>query len=163
MTAGCEQDKIYLETFQPSATYTAVDLNQPSVARASFQTTATGTPVAPTVTYGAGKGRSEVGKDIVGSLALRGTLDATVAPGGAPSLTRAGKAVTALASGRYRLRITDRDAKHGLMILGPKSTASRTLTGTSFVGRRTVTVSLTPGRWTYYTSLASARFLLVAA
>ena len=36
-------------------------------------------------------------------------------------------------------------------------------TGTSFVGRRTVTVSLTPGRWTYYTSLASARFLLVAA
>src|SRR5579871_3371719 len=36
MTAGCESDKTFPETFQADGTYVAQDLNQPSVTRTSF-------------------------------------------------------------------------------------------------------------------------------
>jgi hypothetical protein len=155
MTAGCEADKVFPETFQANATYTAVDLNQPTVAHASFTTLASGTPTAPTVTYGGGKSTGELSTDIVGSLAVTGTLKATVNPDGKPALTRSGKTVSTLPSGRYKFAISDRDPKAGFMILGPTSHAPTSLTGVAFEGTHSVTIKLTAGRWTYYTSLGT--------
>jgi hypothetical protein len=162
MTAGCEADKIFTETFQPSATYVAQDLNQPSVAHGSFSTLASGTPIAPTITYGGGKGTPEVSTDIVGSLAVVGTLNAMVS-GGKPALTTKGKTVSSLKAGRYKLTITDRDAKAGFMILGPTSKAPTSLSGVKFVGKRSVAIKLTVGRWTYYTDLGSVKFFRVTS
>jgi hypothetical protein len=162
MTAGCESDKVFTETFQPNATYIAQDLNQPSVAHGSFTTLASGTPVVPTTTYGGGKGTPEVSTDIVGSLAVAGTLNATVA-GGKPTLTTKGKTVSSLKAGRYKWAITDRDAKAGLMILGPTSKAPTSLSGVKFVGKRSVAIKLTAGKWTYYTNLGTIHYFRVTA
>ena len=160
MTAGCEADKIFTETFQPNATYVAQDLNQPSVARGSFTTLASGTPIAPTVTYGGGKGKPEISTDIVGSVGVRGTLNATVS-GGKPALTTKGKTVSRLTAGRYKLTITDRDPKAGFMILGPTSMAPTSLSGVKFVGKHAVAIKLTTGKWTYYTNLGTIHYFRV--
>jgi hypothetical protein len=161
MTAGCEADKVFPETFQPNSTYTAVDLNQPTVAHATFTTLASGTPTAPAVTYGGGKAKGELSTDIVGSLAVLGTLNGSVNAAGKPTLTSGGKIVSKLASGRYKFAISDQDAKAGFKILGPTSHAPTALTGVAFRGTRSVTIRLTAGRWTYYTSLGTVHFFRV--
>jgi hypothetical protein len=161
MTAGCEQDKVFPETFQANATYVAEDLNQPSVAHATFTTLASGTPTAPPVTYGGGKGKGELSTDIVGSLAVLGTVDAAVRPDGKPTLTSKGRTVTALRKGRYTFALSDRDSKAGFMILGPTSHAPTSLTGVKFLGRRSLTIKLTTGRWTYYTNLGTVHYFRV--
>ena len=51
LTAGCESDESYPATLQPNATYVAVDLNQPTVARATFTTQASGTAQKVTSPY----------------------------------------------------------------------------------------------------------------
>jgi hypothetical protein len=163
MTAGCEDDKIFTETFQPSGTYVAQDLNQPSVAHGSFTTLASGTPVVPTTTYGGGKGKPEVSTDIVGSLAFAATLNGTVASNGAPALKNAGKTVASLKAGRYKFTISDRDSKLGFNLLGPTSKAPANLTGAKFVGNRSVAVKLTAGKWTYYTNMGSIHYFRVTA
>jgi hypothetical protein len=162
MTAGCESDKVFTETFQPNGTYVAQDLNQPSVAHGSFTTLASGAPVVPTVTYGGGKGKPEVSTDIVGSLAVLGTLNATVSAG-KPTLTTKGKPVSSLKAGRYKLTIADRDAKAGFFVLGPTSKAPTSLSGVTFHGTHSVAIKLTAGKWTYYTNLGTIHYFRVTA
>src|SRR5206468_3192418 len=100
MTAGCEQDKLFVATFAPNSTYVTQDLNQPSLTRASFTTLATGAPSPVTVTYGGGKGKAVASSDIVGSQAIAGTLRAFVSPQGTLHLTSGGKPVSKLSAGR---------------------------------------------------------------
>jgi hypothetical protein len=161
MTAGCESDKVFPETFQPNSTYVAVDLNQPTVAHGSFTTLASGTPVAPAVTYGGGKGTPEVSTDIVGSLAFAGALNATVGRDGTPALLNGKKTVSSLKAGRYKFTISDLDPKLGFNLLGPTAKAPDSLTSVKFVGKRSVAVKLTAGKWTYYTSLGKIKFFRV--
>jgi len=162
MSAGCVEDLVVPETFQPNATYVATDLNQPTVARASFTTLASGTPSQAVVTYGGGKGTGQVSTDIVGSQSLRGTVSASVSSTGKATLTSGGKAISKLPAGRYRFRVVDHDAKAGLLLLGPTSKAPLVVTGAAFKGTKTATIMLTPGRWTYYTSLATIRYISVS-
>jgi hypothetical protein len=161
MTAGCESDKVFPETFQPNATYVAEDLNQPTVAHGSFTTLASGTPVAPAVTYGGGKGKPEVSTDIVGSLAFAGSLDAAVARNGTLALKNGGKPVSTLKAGRYKFTISDADPKLGLNLLGPTSKAPTSLSGVKFVGKHSIAIKLTAGKWTYYTNLGAIHFFRV--
>jgi hypothetical protein len=166
MTAGCEADKVFPETFQPSATYVAVDNNQPSVARAAFSTLASGTPVIPAATYGtSGPGKAESSTDIVGSLlgSIRGTLTAKLTVKGKLTLLNKGKAVSKLKAGRYKVAIVDKDKKAGFVLLGPKSSKATHLTGVRFVGKHSVTIKLTAGRWTYYSALKNIHYLRVTA
>jgi hypothetical protein len=162
MTAGCESDKVFTETFLPNATYLAQDLNQPSVAHASFTTLASGAPAPVAVTYGGGKGKGQVSTDITGSLALKGTLHATVAANGALTLTSGGKPVSKLAAGLYKFAISDQDPKASFMILGPTFTAPKSLTAAGFKGTHSVTLSLTSGKWTYYATLATVHSFRVS-
>lgn len=156
LTAGCEADTVDTETFQPSATYNAQDNNQPSVARASFTTLASGAPANVAASYGStSSGKGTVSTDIVGSalLARRGTLTGKLSANGKPTLTSKGKAVSTVKAGRYVFAITDEDAKGSFMILGPKMRVKTSLTGVKFVGHRSATIALTPGRWVYFAGL----------
>jgi hypothetical protein len=162
MTAGCDSDRIFTETFQPNATYVAQDLNQPSVTHASFTTLASGASAPVTVTYGGGKGKAEQQSSLVGSLSLKGTLQATVTANGALKLMSAGKTVSKLAAGRYKFAISDQDAKASFNLLGPTYTAPKTLTAAAFKGTHSVILSLTSGKWSYYTSLATLHFFRVS-
>jgi hypothetical protein len=157
LAAGCVTDYIVSETFQPNAIYSAEDLNQPSVAHASFTTLASGTPPAPVATTygGVGKSVATSSADLVGSNSLLGTLNAKVSPTSNPTLTINGKPVSKLAAGRYTFVLSNLDPRSSFKLLGPASTSPTSLT------RHLVTISLTAGRWTYFTSLKTIHYFRV--
>lgn len=74
-------------------------------------------------------------------------LEGTTGPGFTITLTRDGAPVKTLAPGTYRFQIDDRSGAHDFALRGPG--VSRQLTGVGQTGRRTVTVKLRPGRYTY--------------
>jgi hypothetical protein len=157
MTAGCEMDKVFPETFQPNSTYVAQDLNQPNVAHATFTTLASGAPTPATVTYGGGKGKGQLSTDIVGSLAVLGTLNASIDLKGKPALMLKGKLVSTLPTGRYHFTVKDRDPKtSSFKLLGPTSKSPTAI-------KKAVTIRLTTGRWTYYTNLGTVHYFRVTA
>jgi hypothetical protein len=162
MTAGCEADKTFPETFLPSATYIATDQNQPTVARGTFTTLASGSPATPANPATPWGGKTVQSDDLVGSGAVKGTVTGTLGSNGALTLELSGKAVSKLATGRYTFTITDKDTKAGFTIIGPKSTVATNVTGAKYVGKRSKTLRLTPGRWTYYSSgLRQVHYLVV--
>ena len=81
-------------------------------------------------------------------VATDGTLFATVGPGYTISLRdEAGSPVQRLNPGTYTIEIDDRAADHNFQLTGPGVNAGTTV---EFVGRRTITVTLRDGQYTYY-------------
>src|SRR5205085_9834202 len=83
--------------------------------------------------------------------AVAPTLLGTVGPGFTISLTLHGKKVTTLPHGVYRFSIADRGSIHNFVLqrlTGGKF--MRALTGVPFVGSKTITLTLGPGRWKYF-------------
>ena len=76
-------------------------------------------------------------------------------------LISGGKTVSKLAAGRYKFAISDQDPKASFTILGPTFTAPKSLTSAGFKGTHSVILSLTSGKWTYYTSFATLHFFRV--
>jgi hypothetical protein len=153
---GDEADGVLRATFQPSATYTAQDDNQASVTRTTFTTQATGTAGAATSSSGSsssGGAKGSTQQSLVGSDAnpFRGSLDAIVSAAGKLSLTRNGRPVTSLRSGRWTFSVDDESKKagFGLQILRGRL---QSITTAAFVGSHDVTVELKPGRWTYFSA-----------
>ena len=165
LTAGCESDESYPATLQPNATYVAVDLNQPTVARASFTTQASGTAQKVTSPYtSTNLGKGTPNQSIVGSaLTPKPTLAGMLTPRGLVTLMMNGKAVTKLAPGKYTFSITDKNAHASFDLLGPKSPKKQNLTGSSFVGEKSVAVTLTKGRWTFLSGLGQIHFFTVGS
>ena len=170
LTTGCDANDLFpVETFQPNSTYTAQDNNQPSVAHMTFTTLGSGgpAPATPTGPYGNGTGKgqtsggSPLGQDVGIPPPLRGTLTGTVSPTGTPTLTSNGKPVTSLKAGRYRFVVTDKDPKGGFTIQSVNGVASTDLTGATFVGTHTRTITLTSGKWMYYSGLGKASYVIV--
>ena len=161
-TAGCQSDVTFPVTFQPSATYSAQDNNQPTVAHGSFTTLATGTPTIPPALTASGKGIPST--DYLGSglKQVKGTLKGIVSSSGKPTLTLAGKPVSTLKPGRYTFSISDRSARASFGVLGPTSTTKESLTGVKFVGKRSQTLVLKAGRWMFYSSLGQIHYFVVA-
>ncbi len=79
------------------------------------------------------------------------TLAGSVGPGFTIRLSKAGKRVTSLKAGRYRFVISDRSRIHNFT-LERKSGGrfERALTSVSFLGRKSVVITLAPGRWKFY-------------
>ena len=74
-------------------------------------------------------------------------LAGTVGPGFTISLKRAGVKVTTVRRGSYAITVNDRSDFHNFRLRGPG--VNRAITGVAFVGRRTFTVTLRPGRYTF--------------
>src|SRR5947207_12222331 len=149
------------QPFKPNATYTAQDLNQPSVAHASFSTLASGSPIPPKSPYGTTSGKGTLQQDIVGSAAVDGTLTGALSSKGKPTLTTKGKPVTVLKSGRYKFAISDQTKKGAFVVEAVNGGTVKDLTTAPFVGRRSVSLELSPGRWMYYASRSKAYYFLV--
>jgi hypothetical protein len=166
LDSGCDAFLILPEqTFKPNSTYTAQDLNQPTVARASFSTLATGTPVAPKSPYGTTSGKGTLQQDLVGSesgkSAIKGTLTGALTPRGTLTLSSKGKLVSIVKAGRYKFAITDQSAKASFTLEAVNGGTVKDLTTAPFVGKHTVTVQLNAGRWMYYSNRAKASYFLV--
>jgi hypothetical protein len=82
-------------------------------------------------------------------------LIGTVGPGYTITLKQGTAKVKTLKAGKYVFVITDKASIHNFTIErekgGPK--IEKTLTGTSFQGKKTVTVTLKTGSWKYYCSI----------
>ncbi len=162
MTAGEENymtQEVYL---RPSSTYTWRNEAVPGVVH-TFVTTATAQGTVPTPTPpGAAKSSATVSSsDIVGSAVapFRGRLTAVLSASGHVTLTYRGAAVRRLPHGRYTVRVTDRSATSGLALR--KGARTVALAGTRFVGTRSASVVLTPGRWSLATRAGSLATIVV--
>jgi len=82
-------------------------------------------------------------------------LIGTVGPGYTITLKQGTAKVKTLKAGKYVFVITDKASIHNFTIErekgGPK--IEKTLTGTSFQGKKTMTVTLKTGSWKYYCSI----------
>ena len=76
-------------------------------------------------------------------------LAGTTGPGFTITLKKAGKKVTTLTRGKYTITVSDKSKQHDFFLNGPGIRNLR-VTGLSFVGTKTVTVTLRKGRYEYY-------------
>ena len=77
-------------------------------------------------------------------------LHGTIGPGFTISLKNArGKKVTTLKHGKYAFIVGDKSGIHNFTLNGP-GIKNKTITGTSFVGTKTVTLTLKKGKYTFY-------------
>jgi hypothetical protein len=149
----------YLETLQPSSTYTAQDDYHPTIqlvfrtassgSSGSVSTGSASSPSASSKTKGSSTGNNSlVGSDV---LPFRGSLAASVSAAGALNLTRGGKRVgpLTLKSGRYSIVVDDRSKLAGFELRRLKHAAT-TITSGAFTGRKTAQLRLQPGRWFFF-------------
>jgi hypothetical protein len=162
MTFGEDAAQTLVETFQANSTYTYRDDFQPSLVR-FFSTSSTtissgvsggGASTGSTATKSQSGGASPAtSQDIVGSgvVPFRGALDAIVFKGGKLTLSRNGKSVTSLKTGRWTFAVDDESKTAGFTV---KSLRGKpvTVTSAAFVGSHSVTLTLRAGRWFFFTS-----------
>jgi hypothetical protein len=160
---GCLTDEEYVETFQPNATYTAQDNNQPAVTRTVLTTLAAGTPQPAVQASATSSTASSTSTDIVGSgiVPLRGRLIGTLSAAGKPVLMLKGKLVSSLEAGRYTFTITDRDSKAGFTLQSSALGLTSDLSGVKFTGTHRGTITLKAGAWTYFSGLGRLHRFLV--
>jgi hypothetical protein len=160
----CENPReIYDVTLRPNSTYVYEDTRHPDTPRVVFSTAATGSSAD---TSGASSGPGYVtssgtvsNQSVIGTNAFRGTLTGTVAAGKL-NLSRNGKPVSTLKTGRYRIAVDDRTASGGFALRRPKGDTVQ-LTAPAFVGKRSTTLTLRPGRWAYSSPTATRTFTVV--
>ena len=83
------------------------------------------------------------------------TLKGVVGPGYSIKLTKGGKRVKSLKAGKYKFVISDKSSIHNFTVerehpSSPK--IEKHLTATSFMGSKTVVMTLKPGSWSFYCS-----------
>jgi hypothetical protein len=88
--------------------------------------------------------------DFVGSSILpqRGTVTAAVSAAGTLSLTYQGKSIASLKAGRYTISVTDKSSTSGFAVKKLRH-ATTTITGRTFIGKRSTKVELTAGKWVF--------------
>ena len=85
-------------------------------------------------------------------------LTGTVGPGFTITLKKGTKKVTTLKAGKYTFVVTDKSPIHNFTLereTGGKF--EKTLTATSFQGKKTVTVALKKGKWKYFCSVHASQ------
>jgi hypothetical protein len=91
----------------------------------------------------------------------RGTLRATVSKAGKVALTVGGRKVVSLQAGRYTITVEDAAARAGFF-LRRGSAKPIDLARPGFVGRRTETITLTAGAWSFFAQAGDpSRFSVV--
>jgi hypothetical protein len=149
MLGGEVERNTLFATFLPNTTYTwRIDrfANVVHSFRTSADVVGTQAPATPTTKpTSSGKLQNE---DVVGSglLAPRGTIVGSVSASGRITFAYKGKSVTHLRAGSYTFTVTDKSSSSGFLVQkGGKRATS--VTGTTFVGKHSVKVSLSAGKW----------------
>lgn len=178
LLAGDDRSELHTVTLLPNSIYIFLDDRAPQVTRVVFSTSGSGTAVAEPSggsTSSSSSGGTSAGssstsksstsnKDSVGSgiVAFRGILSGGVSTTGRLSLIFKGKKVSSLKSGRYKISVLDETSSSAFTLqrLAKRAVA---ISSRSFVGRRTVTLTLGVGQWMYYSPSGKKSFFLVVA
>jgi hypothetical protein len=152
----------FTQTLAPSSTYTITDATHPANP-VTITTAATGTstdllpPPPPSTAKGGSRIADYVGSGIV---PYRGALSAGVGAAGKATLAAHGKRVASLVAGRYDIVVRDGTTAGGFFVekAGRKP---QTIAGVRFHGERKVRVTLTAGKWTFFSKTGHATPFLV--
>jgi len=172
-SAGTSVQTSATVTFQPNSTYVYQDDLHPDI-RDVFGTPGSG---ATNSTSGGGSSGSSSGstsssgksssggtQSAIGTVIktdpFRGALAGTVSSTGKLTLSRNGKPVATIKSGRYTIAVQDQTPKAGFTVQEIRK-QSVALTGVAFVGKHTVTVDLKAGQWMFYSSSARKNYFVV--
>jgi hypothetical protein len=148
-------DERVLPALQPSSTYVAQEASAPAATQKVFTTASSGSNslLLPSGTQDNGAGGSTqpgvVGSDIVPPPTR---LLATVSDSGEAALKLGGKNVGTLKAGTYLLQVDDAAPRAGFFLerLGGKPL---TITSAAFVGRRARAITLSAGRWLFFSKV----------
>jgi hypothetical protein len=167
MAAGDDKTELFDVVLAPSATYVFADDRQPSLAHVVFSTSSSASAATTTsANPGAASSGTSSNTPIVGSevkqLPFRGGLAASVARTGKLALTAGGSHVLKLLAGRYKVTVDDKARKAGFVVQALDKPAI-SLTGLSFVGRRTVTVAFRAGQWAFYSPAGKKSYFTVVS
>ena len=159
---GGEVDTHSLPTyFVPNSTYTwHIDRAQSIVYTFRTSTDVVGTAASTGQSSTSAKsGTGATSQDVVGSALapFRGTLAGAVTPAGSLRLAFKGKSVASLKAGRYAISVVDRSSASGFAVKKGKRSAV-SVTGMAFIGKRTVTLNLTAGRWSFGPSASKSSY-----
>jgi hypothetical protein len=155
MSGGEVTSETHNAYFLPSSTYTwRLDNSSPAVVH-TFVTSADviGTPVSQGGPIPGTKVTSPpTSQDVVGSSVapVLGKLAGGISAAGKLTVTLRGKPVGHLAAGKYALTVVDRSKTSGLTLQKGAHTPKK-LSGATFVGKRSISVQLSAGRWTFAT------------
>jgi hypothetical protein len=175
---GASASLTYYVTLQPGSTYSYGDAVNPNLPLEYFSTTgAVGSTQGSSTTSSPSNGQTQSNTDSpVGKTAskaktttgssttssvFRGDLQATVGKTGQISFELNGKPIRSLAYGRYKVTVADSSPKNGFIVqeagLDPV-----TVSGVSYVGKRSATVQFSVGQWLYYpTVIGKKTYFLV--
>lgn len=148
-----ESDHVeYNANFLPNSTYVWSSDAAPGVFH-TFVTSSDVVGTAPPRAPGgltSGNHTTVKSTDFVGSAILpqRGTLTAAVSAAGTLSLTYQGKSIASLKAGRYTISVIDKSSTSGFALTKLRH-ATTTITGRTFVGKRSEKVRLTAGKWVF--------------
>jgi hypothetical protein len=155
-------------TFQAGGSYTIQDDLDP----AEHHQTVLATTAAGSATSGGGSTTSTTSSgstkptssDIVGSAVVpfRGALDGIVFGNGNLSLTRLGKIVSTLKTGRYTFFVDDESNTRGFTVQ-QLNKQPVTITNAGFKGTHDVTIALKPGQWFFYSPGAKKKPFVVVS
>ncbi|HET7760641.1 MAG TPA: hypothetical protein VFK62_12005 [Gaiellaceae bacterium] len=84
------------------------------------------------------------------------TLKGVVGPGYSVSLTKGGKKVKTLKAGKYKVVVSDKSSFHNSVLEREKPNKpklEKDISGTGFMGTKTVVMTLKPGSWRFYCSV----------
>ena len=158
LSAGTAIQATWTATFQPASSYTYQDDLNPTTQHFVFGTAGSGatsttvpvtTTTPPPTSTTSTKPTSDSPLSSAVAPTFRGTLLGAVSAAGKLTLTVKGKAVSSLPAGRYRISVTDRSSRNGFTIQEIRRAAT-TVSGVSFVGKRSVTLDLAAGQWFFY-------------
>src|SRR5262249_62236604 len=93
-------------------------------------------------------------------LPFRGPLAGGVTAAGRLTLAYKGKSVSSLEAGRYNVAVVDRSSTNGFLLQKQKHSPV-SVTGGMFLGRRSLAVNLTAGRWLVKASAGKPTYAIV--
>jgi plastocyanin len=157
-TIGGTGSPTWTVTFQPGGQYRFVCDDHPDFMYGVFftsggntgGTSSSGSSSGGSSSSGSSGSGTSGGSTSKGS-SLAGALVGRVNPAGKLTLTWGGVRVTKVKAGRYKITVADKTPARGFLVQ-QKGRAATTVTGVSFVGTRSVTLTLGPGEWTFFTS-----------
>jgi hypothetical protein len=162
-------EELYTErvaVLQASSTYVAVDTTAPGGTRKVVTTAASGSSsalIAPGAQAGFSKGSAQAGLVGSGLLRYQGTLVAAVSATGKLTLKRPdGRSVGSLIAGKYDIKVDDADPRAGFFIQH-RNRKAVTVTSLAFVGKRTQRVTLTAGKWTFFSKVGKPTLFTATA
>jgi hypothetical protein len=163
-STGESSSPTWTVTLQPGSTYRFQCDTHSDFMYGVFQTSGTATSSGGSSSGSSSSSSSSTGSSTSGSTksatstpaaSLRGTLAGTVRSAGKLTLALQGKAVSKLKAGRYKITVADKTPARSFVIK-KKGHSATTVSGVSFVGTHSVTVNLTAGQWTFYSSAGLA-------